>query len=426
MSWWDDFWKGLTTVKGEDRQQSPSAFRMSGPNYEAPNREPANRQAAAPPRRDTSTLQAVPSEDMWKTRSKVFGNNNMTNRPPADSLPPVAEVPTDNSNVLEGYLREIQDRLARSEATAPTINLDTKPIDTAHNASTDALAQALDMVLKSVEGARANTNQAYGNARAETQGSYDAIEGRSRVEGKKFAEDAGKNTSDELAKAASVAMAGINQNSTDSDKLQQTSSNNLGGSNAALREIQKNVDPNNTADSIRNNIASSYQDQAGNAARQTGRDVTAAGRYADTIGTDGASAIADLMSQLAGRNNQFDRDIQSAQTSNAGNVASLESSYADKLMQAQLAKQQEQNSVNQQAWQTNTTNDSNALSGMLDLFSQENEASLGQQQLKAEQDSNNSRAKNDQILALLKGMVGNTERNTMSPEDIEQLLASIQ
>lgn len=434
---WQDFWGNIGDVfNGNAQKQWRDSLGQpnSSPSIGAPGPmgggiNPELFKAENKPKATNSTLSFNElvkknnnGRDMFgQGGPEVFGQGRLS----TPAAPP-QEAPNNSGVQLEGYLREIQDRLARSKATAPTINLDTKPIDSARDSSLSALAQALDVVMKSTESARANTSQAYGSAKAETQAGYDAIEERSRVEGKKSAQDAGKNTSDELAKAASVAMAGINQDSTDADAIQQTASNNLGGSNAALREIQGKVDPNNSADSIRNNIAATYQDRAGNAANQTGRDITAAGRYADTIGTDGASAIANLMSELAGRNNQYDRDIQSAQTANAGNVASLESGYADKLMQAQLAQQQEQNRVNQQAWQTNTSNDSNALSGMLDLFGQENAASLKAQEAQSSQQSNADRAKNDQLEILLKGLVSNTDKNTLNPEDIRQLLAAIQ
>lgn len=422
-----DFWDKIHTVPGTDGQQKQGlgTFKNFGPNYIAPSTQRQNTAITSPSKNSTMTLndfvkQNNGGRDMFGNGPEVFGQGRLG--PPAEAAPS----PNDSGVQLEGYLREIQDRLARSKATAPTINLDTKPIDSARESSVGALAQALETVLKATETARGNTNTAYGNAKEETQAGYDAIENRSRVEGKKAAQDSGKTVSDELAKSASVAMAGINQQSTDADALMKQASANLGGNNAALAEIQNKVDPNNSSDSVRNNISQSYQDRAGNAANQTGRDINASARYADTIGTDGASAIANLMSELAGRNNQYDRDIQSAQTSNAGNLASLESSYADKLMQAQLAQQQEQNRVDQSAWQTNTSNDSNALSGMLDLFGQENSARLKAEQDQGSQQAQSDRARNNQLEILLKGLVSNTDKNTLNPEDIQQLLAAIQ
>lgn len=435
MSGWDDFWKNISQWKGLGAD--PNSGLNTGQEEirqnvaGTPTKSSSIFNKIQPPRSQNSTVEYVdPIKAKFDQGNQPFVFGRDTPKSSAPQEIPTAPAPNNSSVQLEGYLREIQDRLAQSKATAPTINLDTKPIDSARESSVAALAQALDVVMKSTETARGRTTQAYGDAKAETQGAYNAIEDRSRVEGKAAAKESGRNTSDELAKSASVAMAGINQDSTDADAMMKQASNNLGGSNAALREIQGNVDPNNSADTVRNNIAQTYQDRAGNAANQTGRDIQASNRMADTIGTDGAGAIANLMSELAGRNNQYDRDIQAAQTSNAGNVASLESGYADKIMQAQLAQQQEQNAVNNTAWQTNTANDSNALNGMLDLFGQENSASLESakiaQEAAASQQSNADRSKSDQLEILLKGLVSNTDKNSLNPEDIQQLLAAIQ
>ena len=226
-------------------------------------------------------------------------------------------------------------------------------------------------------------------------------------------------------------MAGINQNLTESDDLIAAASKNLGGNNAALKEIDKKVDPYNSTETVRNNIAENYQDQAGNAARQTSRDVQAAGRYADTIGTDGANAIANLMAELAGRNNQYDRDLVDAKNTHAGNLANINSTYADKLMQAQLAQQQEQNSVNQAAWQTNINNDNAALQGMLDLINSESKARNDQamETLKMNQQNSSGRDysekyRSDQQNTILKGLIDDMSRNGGKNKD--ELLRMLQ
>lgn len=348
--------------------------------------------------------------------------------------PPVADIPNanaaDQNAVLEGYLREIQDRLASNKAVAPTITLNTKPIDTAKEASLKALTNALNSVVGGIEVARNNTKQAYGQAKTDTQGAYDHVVANSRKEGKKAAEDSGNYTQKALSDAASLAMAGINQDMTNSDAMQAQASKNLGGSASALKEIDRNVNPNDSTGTIRNNIAQDFQAQAGNAARQTSRDINASSRYADTIASDGASAIADLVAELASRNNQYDRDISDARSSNATNVANVQSTYADKLMQAQLAQQQEQNAVDRTAWQTNVNNDSAALQGMIDLIGSDNKSRLEQEliaQEAAAKNANSGQRSNDkQLEILLEGLMKNTEKNSINRDDILEMIRQLQ
>lgn len=424
FEWWHKLWR--KQPEGTERRLGPMVGGAPPPNGMGDNPFTAVTERKPDPKKGTLDFNSlVKQHNNGRDMFGMGGNGPSANPAPAPAPPPPTTGDS-GSAVLEGYMRDIQDRLARSKAVAPTIGLNTAPIDQAKESSLNSLAQALDTVVKSIGTARTNTNSAYGDARAQTQGSYDAIENRSRVEGKSAAKESGKTVSDELAKSASVAMAGINENMTDSDALLREASKNLGGGNAVVNSVQNKVDPNGSSETIRNNISQNYQDRSGNAAEQTGRDINASGRYADTIGTDGASAIADLMATLAGRNNQYDRDIVDAQSQSAGNKASLESQYADKLMSGQLAQQQEQNQVNQQAWQTNTTNDSNALQGMIDLLNQEGAANAKVAEGQASQQQYDQKAKNSQLEILLKGLVGNTDKNTLNPEDIKQLLAAIQ
>ena len=349
---------------------------------------------------------------------------------PAPQSPGLSMGAVDNSAITEGYLREIQDRLANSRAVAPTVTLNTAPIDDAKMASVKALEQALASVVANIGQARSNTNQAYGQAKESTQGAYDHIVDNSRREGKKAAKDSGNYAQEAMSNAASVALAGTNQDMTNSDDLLAKAAANLGGNKAVVNAVDKNVDPNNSTETIRNNISQNYQDSANNAASQTARDINASGRMADTIASDGAGAISDLMAELANRNNQYDRDTVDAQNTNASNTANIQSSYADKLMQAQLAQQQEQNTLNNSAWQTNVANDSNALQGMIDLIGGENKSRMEQELMAAEamqkQSSNSDRSRNDQLEILLKGLVSNTDKNTLGQEDIMELLRQIQ
>lgn len=357
----------------------------------------------------------------------MFGNGGGTglgnpNYAPAPQPQKTAGV----EEALMGYLDEIRTRLNNSRATPAEIALNTKPIEQAREASMASLQAAMDSVLGSLNGARANTKSNYNLAKEDTQASYDALEARSRKEGKANAESSGDRVSSELEKAASVAMAGINTEATDDKALRDAARANLGGGgSAAEAAIMAKVDPNGRSNQIRDNIAQTYQSEAGNAAEETARQVNAASRFSDTLGAEGASAIADLMAQLAGRMGDYDRDEQGYRNGFATNKASLESTYADKVMQAQLAQQQAQNSANQQAWQFNTQNDANALQGMIDLSNQTIKSNQESDSMAARAERDAANAKNDQILATLKGFFSNTDRNTASLEQIQGILAQL-
>lgn len=370
---------------------------------------------------------------------------NTGNSGPATQLPGVENQQTLNTSGLEKYMSEIQKRLGDSRAVAPTFTLDRKPIDDAKATSNESLKEALDAVVGAIESARGNTNKTYGTARTNTSNTYDAIVDSSRTEGKAGAKESGKIVSDELAKAASVAMTGINKSATDSEAHLKEASSNLGGNSAALKEIQKTVDPNGSANSIRDNIATEYQGRAGDAANQVGRDIAASGRMADSIASEGADNLAGLDATLAARNNEYDRDKANSKSTYAGQRASLDSTYADKLMQAQLAQQQAQAGADQSAWQINTQNDATALQSMIGLINGESSAnnSANQSQRKfdqdyallqqkqtgdqklAEQKAKASAAKggNNKIMEILiDAMANSTDKNRLNPEDIKLLM----
>lgn len=442
MGWWDDLWKGFSDV-GDNLNNfwgnaQKNVNNMGGfTNPAGTPVVPTNNNlfmgggGGTFGSRPKATLKEdrdsgrVAGSSPWKP-----GDGGVKAAPPAETPGLNPDTSVGNSAIMQGYLREIQDRLARSRAVAPTVALNTQPIDSAKETSIRALQEALQSVVSNVEQARANTKSAYGQAKTDTQGAYDHIVANSRKEGKKAAEDSGDYVQKALADASSVAMSGVNQDMTNSDKLLAEAASSLGGNKAVVDAVDKRVDPNNSTETIRNNISQNYQDTANNAATQTGRDINAASRYADTIASDGAGAIASLVAELANRNNMYDRDIADAQTANASNVANIQSTYADKLMQAQLAQQQEQSSLNNAAWQTNTNNEANALQGMIDLIGADNNSRLEQEMaaLEASNSANNSgsRSQDKQLEILLEGLVKRTDKNTLSQEDMLELLRQIQ
>lgn len=440
MGFWDDLWTNIGNWQGIGGGAHNPKVQGSLPRSQQTDlyKQRADNERKTALKEATNSEVRSPMKDNWQLKSEIFGANNLSNTAPKDlpgsnnagGGPGLSANAVTDSSITEGYLREIQDRLANSRAVAPTVNLNTRPVDEAKDASLKALQQALQSVIGNTERARTNTKQAYGEAQESTQGAYDHIVGNSRREGKKAAEDSGNYAQEAMSNAASVALAGTNQDMTNSDDLLAKAAANLGGNKAVVNAVDKKVDPNNSTESIRNNISQNYQDSANNAASQTARDITASGRMADTIASDGAGAISDLVAELANRNNQYDRDIVDAQNTNASNTANIQSSYADKLMQAQLAQQQEQNSLNNSAWQTNVANDSNALQGMIDLIGSENKGRMEQELMNAEalqkQSSTTDRSKNDQLEILLKGLVSNTDKNTLGQEDIMELLRQIQ
>lgn len=426
--WWNNFWNGVKETYTPN-QQTMKSYNDLNTHYSVFGT--GNHGAG---RKTEPVLKEATNSEYRKNNPLAGHRGPYTPEPKAAAPSPPVDVPnsnaSDQSAVLEGYLKEIQDRLASNKAVAPTISLNTRPIDSAKDASLKALTNALNSVVGGIEVARNNTKQAYGQAQTDTQGAYDHIVANSRKEGKKAAEESGDYTQKALADAASLAMAGVNQDMTNSDNMQAQAAKNLGGNASVLREIDRKVDPNDSTGTIRNNISQDFQAQAGNAARQTSRDINASSRYADTIASDGASAISDLIAELAGRNNQYDRDISDAKSSNATNVANVQSTYADKLMQAQLAQQQEQNSVDRSAWQTNVNNDSAALQGMIDLIGGENKSRLEQELIAQEAAAKNAnsgqRSSDKQLEILLEGLMKNTDKNSINKDDILEMLRQIQ
>lgn len=430
MGFWDDLWGNLkdnvNNMGGMTNPAGPPPIVPTNHNLFGNGGAGGSFGSRPRPKSTLKEERREASSTPWKS-----GDGGVKAAPtPAPQTPGLSVGAVDNSAITEGYLREIQDRLKNSRAVAPTVTLNTAPIDDAKMASVKALEQALASVVANIGQARTNTNQAYGQAKDSTQGAYDHIVGNSRREGKKAAEDSGDYAQEAMSNAASVALAGTNQDMTNSDDLLAKAAANLGGNRAVVNAVDKNVDPNNSTETIRNNISQNYQDSANNAASQTARDINASGRMADTIASDGAGAISNLMAELANRNNQYDRDLVDARNTNASNTANIQSSYADKLMQAQLAQQQEQNTLNNSAWQTNVANDSNALQGMIDLIGGENKSRMEQELMAAEamqkQSSNSDQSRNDQLEILLKGLVSNTDKNTLGQEDIMELLRQIQ